>query len=331
MILIELIDLSRRKTVHHWQLEREKNGPFYLLPDGSLITILRRAGEKGLNTIRLDACSNVEWEKRFRIHHSIERDADGNFWAPLRSKDRPLKKPGLVRPLKKPELVKFSPSGDALTRIALDDVLARNGYRHLVDRMNPEGRKEWVHVNDVEPVLRDGPFWRRGDLFVSLRNPSVVLLYRPATDEVVWLRQGPWRQQHDVDIVSDSEISVFSNNAVRTGFDPSRVLGANEVYVYDFATDEARSPWREAMRRHDVRTKTMGGATLFDDGGLMVEEHDYGRILRLSADGALLWSYVNRAPNGQLYMLGWSRYLDAEYGAEVMRSVAAAGCTSSGP
>ena len=319
--LLELIDLSRRKTVHHWQLERPKNDPVYLLPDGSLITRLRTEDNRRDTIIRLDACSNVEWKKRLGIHHSLERDADGNFWAPERS-DAWSRKPGLAR---------FSPSGDVLTWIALDDVLARNGYRHLVDRMNREGRIDGLHVNDVEPVLRDGPFWRRGDLFVSLRNPSVVLLYRPATDEIVWLRQGPWMQQHDVDIVSDNEISVFSNNAVRTGDVPSRVLGANEVYVYDFATGEARSPWREAMRRHDVRTLTMGAATLFDDGGLMVEEQDYGRVLRLSAEGALLWSYVNRASDGRVYRLGWSRYLDAEYGAEVARSVAAAKCTSSGP
>ena len=206
----------------------------------------------------------------------------------------------------------------------------QSGYRHLLYGMHRyEG--DSLHVNDVQPVLRDGSFWRRGDLFISMRNPSVVLLYRPATDEVVWLRAGPWLHQHDVDIVSDSEISVFSNNTGRTSDGLHRVLGANEVYVYDFATGEARSPWREAMRRHDVRTKTMGAATLFDDGGLMVEEHDYGRILRLSADGALLWSYVNRASDGRVYRLGWGRYLDAEYGAEVARSVAAAKCTSSGP
>ena len=129
----------------------------------------------------------------------------------------------------------------------------------------------------------------------------------------------------------DSEISVFSNNAVRIRDGERLVLGANEVYVHDFATGEARSPWREAMRRHDVRTPRMGTATVFGDGGLMVEEHDFGRVLRLSADGALRWSYVNRASDGRVYRLGWSRYLDAEYGAEVARSVAAADCTDSGP
>ena len=61
----------------------------------------------------------------------------------------------------------------------------------------------------------------------------------------------------------------------------------------------------------------------FDDGGVMVEEYDYGRILRLSADGEVRWSYVNRASDGRVYQLGRSRWLDAEYGAAVVQSLAA--------
>ena len=317
MAFYELIDLSRRKTVHAWQLPLSKSIPVYPLPDGSLIVPAR------WSMMRVDACSNVERRKELEstVHHSIERDADGNFWMPAKSrKSRLLNREN--------ELLKLSSAGDVLARISLTDALARNGYRHLLYGMFRDLDYTFgpLHVNDVEPVLRDGPFWRRGDLFVSLRANSVVLLYRPATGEVVWLQQGPWLHQHDVDVVGDSEISVFSNNAAITRGGGHRVLGANEVYVHDFATGEARSPWREAMRRHDVRTVTMGGAVLSDDGGLMVEENDFGRVLRLSADGALRWSYVNRASDGRVYRLGWSRYLEADYGAEVARSVAAAGC-----
>ena len=314
----ELIDLSRRKTVHVWHPDPESDASTSavdVLPDGSLVVVMRK------NVARLDACSNVEWRQRWYPHHSIERDADGNFWVPVAQPPLWYRDDGLL---------KFSPSGEALSRISLPDVLERGGYRHLIYYANARTGNV-LHVNDVQPVLRDGLFWRRGDLFVSLRDFSIVLLYRPATDEVVWLRAGPWLHQHDVDIVSDSEISVFSNNTGRTSDGRHRVLGANEVYVYDFATGEARSPWRDAMRRHDVRTLTMGVATLLGDGGLMVEEHEYGRVLRLSADGALRWSYVNRGSDGRVYRIGWGRYLDAEYGAEVARSVAAADCTSSGP
>ena len=318
--LYELIDLSRRETVHAWQLPLSRNIPVYPLPDGSLVVLDRRS------VMRVDACSNVERRKELksRVHHSIERDADGNFWMPaiVWAATKAGRPPALFD---EDELLKLSPAGDVLARISLTDALARSGYRHLLYGLRGY-EFDPLHVNDVEPVLRDGPFWQRGDLFVSLRSSSVVLLYRPATGEVVWLRQDPWLHQHDVDVVGDSEISVFSNNAVRIRDGERLVLGANEVYVYDFATGEARSPWREAMRRHDVRTEYKGGAVLFDDGGLMVEEHDFGRVLRLSADGAIRWSYVNRASDGRVYRLGWGRYLEADYGAEVARSVAAADC-----
>ena len=204
----------------------------------------------------------------------------------------------------------------------MSDILRRGGYRHLLYAMN-HYEHDPLHVNDVEPVLQDGLVWQRGDLFVSLRTNSVVFLYRPTTGDIVWLQAGPWLHQHDVDILSESEISIFSNNAIRAGDGRLQVLGTNEVYIYDFATGEVRSPVREAMRRHEVQTILRGAATLFDDGGVLVAEHGYGRVLRLSADGEVRWSYVNRASDGRVYKLAQSRYLDVEYGTEVVRSLSA--------
>ena len=124
--------------------------------------------------------------------------------------------PGANSKFKDSDLIDLSPSGDVLSRISLSDMLVRNGYRHLLYRAERYDHDP-LHIDDVQPVLRDGPFWRRGDLFVSLRINSVIFLYQPATDEVVWLESGPWLHQHDVDIVSEHEISVFSNNTVATG------------------------------------------------------------------------------------------------------------------
>ena len=318
-IVIDIIDLHRRKTVHSWKqsLDYRQRHFFYILSDGSLLT----GRHMGRVTFRMDACSNVVWEQRMHAHHSFERDADGNFWSPRRVVPSmiPHTNPGFAED----GLVRFSPDGEVLSRITLSGALIRADHRHLLyGTERVQGIP--IHMNDVEPVLQDGPFWRRGDLFVSLRNRSVVLLYRPATDEVLWLQAGPWLHQHDVDVVSDSEISVYSNNTIL--YDDPWVLGANEVYVHDFATGETRSPWREAMRRHDVRTANRGGATVFADGSVMLEEADYGRILKLSPDGERVWSYVNRASDGMIYKIATSRWLDAEYGAGVVRSIASRDC-----
>ena len=72
--------------------------------------------------------------------------------------------------------------------------------------------------------------------------------------------------------------------------------------------------------------ETRGGATVFADGSVMLEEANYGRILTLSPVGEQVWSYVNRASDGKVYEIEASRWLDAEYGAEVARSIASRDC-----
>jgi hypothetical protein len=74
-----------------------------------------------------------------------------------------------------------------------------------------------THLNDIQPVLADGPYWKKGDLFVSLRNISSIMLYRPSTDQIVWMKRGPWLSQHDVDILDDHRISVYDNNVQDRG------------------------------------------------------------------------------------------------------------------
>ena len=320
-LVVEIIDLNRRKTVHSWKpVSDGRLSRFNILPDGSLL-----AGS-GRVTFRMDACSNVVWEQPLRAHHSYERGADGDFWSPW-WQERPNALPHMNPDFLADGVIRFSPAGEVRSRVGLSDALMRAGHRHLL-----YGAARYsgslLQMNDVEPVLQDGPYWRRGDLFVSLRAVSVILLYRPATDEVLWLQAGPWQHQHDVDVVSDDEISVYSNNAFVDENADERVWGTNEVYVHDFATGETRSPWREAMRRHDVRTVRRGGATLFGDGGLMLEEGNSGRILMLSPNGERVWSYVNRASDGMVYEILASRWLDAEYGAEVARSIASLDCGS---
>ena len=319
-VVVEIIDLNRRKSVHSWKpFLDDRLQRFNVLPDGSLL-----AGASGKSTFRMDACSNIMWEQRLRAHHSYERGVDGNFWSAWSIPNTTI--PHTYPDFEEDGVIRFSPAGEVLSRIALSGALMRAGHRHLLYGVAERSHGRPFHMNDVEPVLQDGPFWRRGDLFVSLRNSSVVLLYRPATDEVLWLQAGPWLHQHDVDVLSDSEISVYSNNTFVDENGDERVWGANEVHVHDFATGETRSPWREAMRRHDVRTVTRGGVTVFGDGSVILEESVSGRVLMLSPAGERVWSYVNRASDGVVYQIQASRWLDAEYGGQVARSIASLDC-----
>ena len=315
---VELLDLGRRTIVHAWH--PDSHGPIrivsaYPLEDGSLLHVPDFRGP----LVMLDGCSRVRWSlDDVRYHHSIERDADGHFWVPYDLPDRALDfhEEGLAR---------ISATGRVLSLSPLSRLLASGRHRHLLYSMEHH-LDDPMHINDIQPVPEDGPSWRRGDLLVSLRSRSTVLLYRPANDEIVWLASGPWMHQHDVNIVGPRQMSVFSNNAIRTRGGAQQVLGANEVHLYDPASNTARSPWRQALQQHRVRTPVAGRATVLANGDVFVEETVYGRALRVNADGSLRWTYVNRGRDGLVYRLSWSRYLAAEVGARIAASVAALGC-----
>ena len=52
----------------------------------------------------------------------------------------------------------------------------------------------------------------KGDLFLSLRSQNMIILYRLSTNKIISHITGPFSNQHDVDIISDKEISIFNNN-----------------------------------------------------------------------------------------------------------------------
>ena len=50
--------------------------------------------------------------------------------------------------------------------------------------------KDPIHLNDIQPVDFDGEYWKKGDVFLSLRHQSMVLLYRPSTNKIIWKGTG---------------------------------------------------------------------------------------------------------------------------------------------
>ena len=92
------------------------------------------------------------------------------------------------------------------------------------------------HLNDIEPIKTDGEYWDRGDLFLSLRNLSLVVLYRPSTNKILKVIRGPFFQQHDVDIISDGKIAVNNNSKI---YKLKRSNSKNSnVIIYDFKTNK---------------------------------------------------------------------------------------------
>lgn len=322
--IAELTRLDTAKSEHKKKLVKSSFrmvNPL-LLNNGDLVFQDRAA------LFEIDLCSKVNWSVDGVFHHSIELDAAGNIWAP--SILEPSSFDGKLT-FRDDAISQISPQGELLFIKSIAKILEENGYLGL---LAASFKVDPVHLNDIQPALTDSKFWKKDDLFLSSRNNSTVMLYRPSTNKIIWLRTGPWLNQHDVNFVGDHEITVFGNDVIdspprKNAKATRRVLinGHNNVYRYNFLTDTMSTPFNDIMKSMKVRSKTESRATLLENGDVFIEEQNNGRILRLSTTDSK-WEYARRINKKQLAMLSWSRYLTQQQLEPVLPLLQNASCSN---
>jgi hypothetical protein len=271
---------------------------------------------------RIDACSRMIWRNTERnYHHSLELAPDGTLWVPSVI-DPPDADYGPK--FFEDGLVNMTVDGKTLSEVSLAKVMEANGMMAMAFTSGAY-INDAIHLNDIQPVPGDGPYWKAGDLFLSARHLSMVMLYRPSTQKIVWWKIGPWLAQHDVNVLDDHRIAVFDNNAYDRG-KGWYIDGVNEVMVYDFATDQITTPYHETMKAENVLSVTEGLVDFTDNGHVIIEEENRGRILILDPAGQKVAEFVNRGPDGQVYGLSWSRWIPRSLGDAGLKSIAAAAC-----
>ena len=273
---------------------------------------------------RVNACNEIVWLNDDALfHHSLETDLDGNYWTASRIE------PTQVQWVDKRRFIddaitRVSSDGEITLQLSVAQILIDNGLeRYVYGRANYTNNP--IHLNDVQPVLADGRFWKKDDLFLSLRSHSLIMLYRPETNKILWYKNVPWAHQHDVDILDDHRISIFDNGMIKTGAGHI-VPEHSTIQIYNFETDMVSVPWDEALAALEFQTASEGLHRIRSNGNLFAEEQNRGRILELDATGAQVWEYVNRAQNGEVYRVGWSRFLEPEEGAGIKAALEDSKC-----
>ena len=332
--IVELVDLTNFKVLHTWNpdiddlnksikkseefkyLNRDKNNSRMLLRHPILLNDGGLVFKHHSPLIKVDSCSNLIFQnKQDLFHHSIEKDLEGNMWVPSHMYPQSLPIQIVGRDILEEGgyyddgIVKLSPDGEILFKKSVSEIFIDNGLEYLLFAVGDRRfTQDPIHLNDIQPVDFDGKFWKKGDVFLSLRHQSMVLLYRPSTNKIIWKGTGPFFHQHDVNILNDYSISVFNNNSKDFALGDV-VDGHNEVLIYDFRTNQYSSYLSDSLIKNDVRTITEGRSQILLNGDLFVEEQNYGRTLYFNSDGSLRWTNVNRAANGKVYNVGWSRII----------------------
>jgi len=329
--IIELIDLRSFDVLHTWNpdmdeinskttkteefkyLRRDKHDdraqfthPF-LLENGNLLF------HSSSPLISINSCSElVMLNDSDRFHHSIEEDGDGNLW--ISTYKFPYSLPSNYigdnfENFYDDTLVKISPEGKVLYEKPISEIFIENGLEYLLFAVgNSQFNMDPIHINDIQPVIEDSNYWKKGDLFLSIRNQSMIILYRPSSNEIIWRDQGKFFYQHDIDILDDHRISIFNNNT-KNFFNATSVDGLSSVLIYNFKTEAYRPYLENSFIINDIFSTTGGRSEILPNGDLFVEESNFARTLYFNSDGSLKWLHLNKSINGDPYLVNWSRIL----------------------
>lgn len=287
-----------------------------LLLGGDIITKTH-----GSLILKSDACNQISvFADRYLFHHSMEKDAKGNIWAAALLEEKTVSL-GSNRYIDD-AIAELTPDGEVIFIKSIAQILLENGLANFLYGQNVNvyaQDDDPIHLNDIEPVNSDSDYWKQGDVLLSLRHLSMVLLYRPSTNKVIWYTQGHTMHQHDVDIVGDGEISIFDNNEIVLA-ENEKYDGINRYMIYSLKDDTVRRAFTRGFEDQKIRTPTEGQTEQLPDGNLLVEETDFGRLMAMRPDGSIDWQFINRGADGNVYELGWSRTVSREEGEAFLKA-----------
>ena len=332
--IVELIDLTNFKVLHTWNPDIDKMNSNllnqeefkYIFRDRNNKRFIPRHPlflENGDLLIhhfsplrKIDSCSNLIFENSTDMfHHTIEEDDEGFIWIPsyLYPQKIDIKKIGKnivdENGYIEDAIVKISPNGEIVFEKSVSEILIENNLEHLLFGLGKFDRDP-THLNDIQPVKKNTKYWKKGDLFLSLRHQSMVFLYRPSTNKIIWKSVGKHFQQHDVNIIDDKKISIFNNNS-KFFFNSNQVEKFNEILIYDFEKRKYESYLKKSFEKYKIDTLTGGRGKILPNGDLFVIESDSGNLFYFNADGTLRWGYTNQN-HGQVYAMGWSRLIHSQ-------------------
>ncbi len=274
------------------------------------------------NLMRLDSNSNVVWKiDSFLFHHSLNLGSDGNLWLCANHifKDGNVFPGGGFVKNVSGELISYwenyivkvdIETGETLLVKGVAKILLENGYKGIVYGKDLE---DPIHLNDIQPVLEDGTYWKKDDLLLSLRNRSIVLLYRPSNNKIIRIIQGPFIGQHDVDILNDKQISIFNNNHIFSrGYDTQEAnmevdsLNSSEIVIYDFEKDSFSVFRKEMFLKENIITATQG-LSEFLEVGTFVEEQNTGVYYIFDESGIVMKKAFFTPDSNYFFTPTWMR------------------------
>jgi len=261
-----------------------------LLPDGHVIAIF-----DGLGMLELDVDSNVVWARENGAHHDLDVGPDGNLYV-LTREAQMLPEINPSNPILEDFIEVIDRDGDALRRISLLEAFENSPWAEL-------GRSTWAkggdlfHMNSLtlldDRISEQVPAFRSGNVLISSFPLHVIAVVDLDREALVWLRRGSFRNQHDPQILSNDNLLLFDNRGGNRG-------DHRESAVLELDPETGVERWAyRGTQDAPFYSSTCGTAQRLPDGNTLVTESDRGRAFELTADGEIVWEYLNPHRTGE--------------------------------
>ena len=310
-------------TLSHGHVERSRIMHPLLFPDTSVIFAfyfkpsgLKRVSKEGKLIWKQDSVI---------IHHSMELNSDGDIWAC--SKDRVYWATGMYKlnerrvfyidyPITKID----GETGEILFHKSISQILKDNNLENYI--LKSPVPKDPIHVNDVQPALKTTQFYRKDDVFISLRNLSCVIHYRPSTNKVIDIIEGPFISQHDVDFLNDNTLAIFNNNfyirrsreTKKPPKDSATLVDLGDFYsnvvTYNLKNNSYSFIGDSLFKTNEIFTATEGLVEFIDSSTYFVEEQNSG-LLWIIKDNEVVYKNVFKSQHkGHHHLPNWTRIIN---------------------
>jgi hypothetical protein len=293
---VYLIDMQGT-VVHTWETPYPPGLYGYLTERGTLFyngqirndSFLGRAPFKGGAALEMDWAGRVLWEVReANHHHDGSRLRNGNVIL-------------LCARIIPPDLAARVQGGrlgsehdgemwaDYLVEMTTGGrvVWEWRAWEHLDPREDvitavQDGREEWSHGNAVVE-LPDG------NLMVSFRNISTIIIIDRRTDEIIWkLGAPPLAAQHAPMLLPNGNILIFDNGPHRL----DETWPYSRVIEVDPATKQIVWKYQENPVFYFYSPR-ISNAQRLPNGNTLICEGSFGRLFEVTLEGEVVWEYVN--------------------------------------
>lgn len=310
----------------------------HLFPNGDLLAIyqVERDTPSGYGLVKLSKESKLLWKYEARVHHDLDVDEQGRIYtlAEQVAREAPPGLDYLPTPYVAESLLILSPDGKKLASIPLAEAFRDSPYAiwlstAIAEQATPKDPKNFassfdaivgplskgdlIHANSVKILsparAKKFPLFQAGQVLISLRSFDCLAVLDIPKRSVAWAARGPWRIQHDAELLDNGHLLVFDNHGWTKG---CRILEYDPVtQAIPWAYTEAdASPFFAAFRGMKQR---------LPNGNTLIVDPENRRLFEVTQSKKLVWEFFcsmpsdsTRSQSGPVEITGARRYSSDE-------------------